>query len=99
MSALAARRFPRPSKSVAMTVILTFASMDGSTTAPKMMLASSCAASWMIAVAWLTSTIDRSEPPVMLMITPRAPSTWASSISGLDMASLAALTQRSLPSP
>ena len=82
-----------------MTVILTLPSMVGSITAPKMMFASACAASWMIVVAWLTSIMDRSDPPVMLMMTPRAPSTRASSISGLAMARLAASTLRSLPSP
>ena len=44
-----------------------------STTAPKMMLASSCADSWMIVSASLTSSSDMSGPPVTLMITPRAP--------------------------
>ena len=74
------------SKPVAMTVIFTLPVIFGSTTAPKMMLASSCAASWMIADASLTSTSDRSGPPVTLMITPRAPLTDASSSSGLEIA-------------
>ena len=43
------------SKPVAITVIFTCPSSVGSTTAPKMMLASSCAASWMMADASLTS--------------------------------------------
>ena len=73
-----------------MTVIFTLPAIFGSTTAPKMMLASSCAASWMIAEASLTSTSDRSGPPVTLMMTPRAPLTEASSSSGLEIARLAA---------
>ena len=76
------------SKPVAITVIFTLPSSVGSTTAPKMMLASSCAASWMIADASLTSTSDRSGPPVTLMITPRAPLTDAPSSSGLEIARL-----------
>ena len=80
-----------------MTVILTFPSILGSTTAPKMMFASSCAASWMIAEASLTSTSERSGPPVTLMITPRAPLTDASSSSGLEIAALAAFIARFSP--
>src|SRR5205823_10167684 len=58
---------------VAITVIFTLPLSDGSTTAPKMMLASSCAASCTMDDASLTSTSERSGPPVMLMITPRDP--------------------------
>jgi len=58
-----------------MTVIFTVPFSEGSTTAPKMMFASSCAASWTIDAASLTSTNVRSEPPVTLMITPRDPFT------------------------
>ena len=79
---------PTRSKPVAITVILTRPSIFGSTTAPKMMFASSCAASWMIADASLTSISDRSDPPVTLMMTPRAPLTDASSSSGLETASV-----------
>ena len=63
-----------------------------------MMLASSCAASWMIADASLTSMSDRSGPPVTLMMTPRAPLTDASSSSGLEIAALAASIARPSPS-
>ena len=75
---------------VAMTVILTLPFSCGSTTAPKMMLASSSAASWTMHDASLTSTSDRSGPPVTLMITPRAPLTDAPSSSGLEIARRAA---------
>ena len=85
-------------KPVAMTVIFTFPFSVGSTTAPKMMLASSSAASCTIDDASLTSTRDRSEPPVTLMITPRAPVTDAPSSSGLEIARRAASTARSCPS-
>ena len=81
-----------------MTVIFTLPSIFESTTAPKMMFASSCAASWMIADASLTSISERSGPPVTLMITPRAPFTDASSRSGLDTAALAAVIARPSPS-
>jgi len=47
--------------------------MFGSMTAPKMMFASSCAASWTMRAASSTSWIERSEPPVKLMRMPRAP--------------------------
>ena len=86
------------SNPVAMTVIFTLPSIFESTTAPKMMFASSCAASWMIADASLTSISERSGPPVTLMITPRAPFTDASSRSGLDTAALAAVIARPSPS-
>jgi hypothetical protein len=97
-SLLGARRAaaagPKP---VAITVILTFPLIAGSTTAPKMMLASSPAASWMIVDASLTSTSDRSGPPVTLMMTPRAPLTHTPSSSGLEIARRAASTARSSP--
>ena len=80
-----------------MTVIFTLPSIFGSTTAPKMMLASSCAASWMIAAASLTSINDRSVPPVMLMSTPRAPLTDASSSSGLEIARVGRFHRAPLP--
>jgi len=56
-------RAPGRSKPVAITVSFTWPSSLGSMTAPKMMLASSWAASWMIVEASWTSTSDRSEPP------------------------------------
>ena len=89
---------PTRSNPVAMTVIFTRPSSCLSTTAPKMMFASSCAASWMIVEASLTSSSDRSGPPVTLMITPRAPSTEAPSSSGLEIARRAASTARFWPS-
>ena len=82
------------SKPVAITVIFTLFASFGSTTAPKMMFASSCADSWMIVSASLTSSSDMSGPPVTLMITPRAPFTDASSSSGLEIARLAASMAR-----
>ena len=60
-----------------------------------MMLASSSAASCTIDDASLTSTSDRSGPPVTLMITPRAPFTDAPSSSGLEIARRAASIARS----
>ena len=83
---------------MAITVIFTRPVSDSSTTAPKMMLASSWAASWMIVEASLTSSSDRSGPPVTLMITPRAPSTDAPSSSGLEIAFCAASIARFSPS-
>src|SRR6266851_4000510 len=79
----AAATGPNP---VAITVIFTLPFSAGSTTAPKMMLASSSAASCTMDDASLTSTSDRSGPPVTLMITPRAPVTDVPSSSGLEMA-------------
>ena len=54
------------------------------------MFASSSAASCTMHDASLTSTSDRSGPPVTLMITPRAPLTDAPSSSGLEIARRAA---------
>ena len=58
-------------------------------TAPKMMLASGCAASAPAAAASLISKRPRSEPPEIESSTPRAPSMEASS-SGLETAISAA---------
>ena len=90
------RRPGRPAdrSPVAITVSFTWPSSVGSMTAPKMMFASSWAASWMMVDASWTSISDRSDPPVTLMITPRAPSIDASSRSGLEIAFLAASTAR-----
>ena len=68
-------------------------------TAPTMMLASSCAASWTRDDASLTSKRVISEPPVMLISTPRAPSIDRSSRSGLEIAAAAASTARVSPAP
>ena len=87
------------SKPVAITVILTLPSISGSMTAPKMMLASSCAASWMMVAASLTSASEKSGPPVMFRITPRAPLTDASSRRGLEIAPWAASVARVSPNP
>jgi len=57
-----------------------------SITAPKMMLASSWAASCTRVEASFTSQRVMSGPPVMLISTPRAPSMETSSSSGLEMA-------------
>ena len=66
-------------------------------TAPKMMLASGCAASWTSRAASLISNRPRSEPPWIESSTPWAPSMLASSsgrgdgqLGGLDGAVLAA---------
>jgi hypothetical protein len=50
-----------------------------SITAPKMILASSCAASWTMRAASSTSWMERSGPPVKLIRMPRAPSIEVSS--------------------
>ena len=65
-------------------------------TAPKMMLASGCAASCTSRAASLISNRPRSLPPWMDSSTPWAPSMLASS-SGLEIASSAAWTARSSP--
>ena len=78
-------------KPVAMTVILTSSFMFSSITEPKMMLASSCAASWISVSASLTSCSVRSRPPVMLIRMPVAPSIETSSSSGLEIACCIAL--------
>ncbi len=87
--------WPKP---VAMTVILTLPVSAGSTTAPKMMFASSSAASCTMEDASLTSTSERSGPPVTLMMTPRAPLTDVPSSNGLEIARRAASIARSWPS-
>ena len=65
-------------------------------TAPKMMLASACAACDTSAAASLISNSPRSEPPEIDSSTPCAPSMDASS-NGLDTAISAATTARSSP--
>src|SRR5947207_471409 len=82
-----------------MTVIRTSSSRLGSRTAPKMMLASSCAASCTMRAPSSTSWIDRSWPPVKLMRMPRAPSIDVSSSSGLATAFCAASSARLAPRP
>src|SRR2546423_982998 len=68
-------------------------------TAPKMMCASSWAASWTMRAASSTSWIDRSAPPVKLIRMPRAPSIDVSSSSGLATAFCAASSARFSPLP
>ena len=80
---------PASSKRVAITVIQTSSSIDSSMLAPKMMLASGCAASWTIFAASETSSRVRSGPPVIESRIERAPSTEVSS-SGEETALSAA---------
>src|SRR2546428_120865 len=75
----------------------TSSAIDSSITAPKMMLASSSASSWMSVAASFTSCRLRSGGPVMLMSTPRAPEIERSSRSGLEIAFCAASTARFSP--
>ena len=72
-----------------MTVIQTSSLIVSSMLAPKMMLASGCAASWTIFAASETSSRLRSEPPVIESRIERAPSTEVSS-SGEETALSAA---------
>ena len=85
------------SKPVAMTVMRTSSTRLASMTEPKMMLASSCAASWISVEASLTSNSVRSGPPVMLMRMPVAPVMETSSSSGEQMACCAASMARRSP--
>ena len=89
----------RSVKPVAITVMRTSSCSVSSITAPKMMLASSCAASWTIFAASSTSWMDMSGPPVKLMRMPRAPSMDVSSSSGLATAFWAASSARFWPLP
>src|SRR5476651_1891537 len=84
-------------KPVAITVILMASSIFSSSTAPKMMLASSCAALWMMVEASFTSASFSELEPVMLMRIPRAPSMAPSSNSGDEMAACAASMARRSP--
>ena len=77
-----------------MTVIFTSSFIFSSSTAPKMMLASSCAALWMIVEASLTSASFSELEPVMLMRMPRAPSMAPASSSGEAIARCAASMAR-----
>src|SRR5439155_484514 len=76
----------RSVKPVAMTVMRTSSPRAGSITAPKMMLASSWAASCTMRAASSTSCSERSVPPVKLMRTPLAPAMAVSSRRGLATA-------------
>ena len=77
----------------AMTVMRTSSPSASSMTAPKMMLASGCAAWPMISAASFSSNSPRSDGPLTLSRMPRAPSMLASS-SGLEIAARAAVTAR-----
>src|SRR6266851_2707009 len=59
-------------KPVAITVIFTSSFIFSSSTAPKLMLASSCAALWMMVEASFTSDSFSELEPVILMRMPRA---------------------------
>ena len=84
-------------KPVAMTVILTASFIFSSSTAPKMMLASSCAAAWMMVEASFTSASRRELEPVMFSRMPRAPSMAPASSNGEAMARWAASVARLVP--
>ena len=77
-------------KPVAITVILTSSPIFSSSTAPKMMLASSCAELWISDEASLTSESLSLLEPVMLIRMPRAPSIAPASSSGEAIAACAA---------
>ena len=80
-----------------MTVIFTSSFIFSSSTAPKMMLASSCAALWMMVEASFTSESRSELEPVMLMRMPRAPSMAPASSSGEAIADCAACIARRSP--
>ena len=84
-------------KPVAITVILSRSPIASSITLPKMMFASSWAASWISEQAWFTSTRVMFPPPVMLIRMPVAPSICTSSRSGLSTAARAATIARVSP--
>ena len=88
----------RPSKRVATTVTQTWSLSASSTFAPKMMLASGWAASPTSLAASLTSTSERSSPPVIESRIARAPSIEVSS-SGEEIAFSAASIARPSPVP
>ena len=88
---------PQMTDEVRMTVIFTASRIALSWTAPKMMLASSCATFCTSAEASCTSCKVRLEEPVMLMSTPRAPWMAPSSSSGLWTAWPAASAARCGP--
>ena len=69
---------------MAITVTQTSSRMSSSIEAPKMMLASGCAASWTMLAASLASTSDRSGPPVIESSSEWAPSTLVSSSGEAD---------------
>ena len=78
--------FSSRAKPVAITVTRTSSFNVGSITAPKMISASSLAASVINVEASLTSYNERSDPPVTLIIIPVAPSILIFSNNGEDIA-------------
>ena len=87
------------SNPVAISVTRISPSMLESCTAPKMISASSPASSWIIVEMSVTSSMARSDPPVMLISTPLAPRMDTLSRSGDVTASCAALSARFSPRP
>src|SRR6266566_4171919 len=90
---------PVLSNPVAITVIRTSPCIAGSFTAPKMISASSPAASSIASLICVTSPSVRSSPPVMLISTPVAPAIEMLSSSGLEIACCAASIARFSPRP
>src|SRR5271166_4875380 len=84
-------------KPVAITVIFTSSFIFSSSTAPKMMLASSWAALWMMVEASFTSASRNELEPVTLIRMPRAPSMAPASSRGEAMAAWAAAVARFSP--
>src|SRR5918999_279847 len=91
-----ASRGPNLSNPAAITVTLHSSPRASSITAPKMMLASGCAARVMVSAARLASWRPRSEPPAIESSRPLAPSIDASS-SGEEIAARAASSARFSP--
>src|SRR5438034_1586680 len=87
------------SNPVAITVTRISPCMAGSFTVPKMISASSPAASFTTSEIWVTSPSVRSSPPVMLMSTPVAPVIEMLSSSGDEIACCTASVARFSPRP
>src|SRR5436309_2768822 len=87
------------SNPVAITVTRISPCMAGSFTVPKMISASSPAASFTTSEIWVTSPSVRSSPPVMLMRTPVAPVIEMLSSSGDEIACCTASIARFSPRP
>src|SRR6266516_138197 len=87
------------SNPVAITVTRISPCMAGSFTVPKMISASSPAASFTTSEIWVTSPSVRSSPPVMLMSTPVAPVIEMLSSSGDEIACCTASIARFSPRP
>ena len=87
------------SNPVAMTVTRISPCIAGSFTVPKMISASSPAASFTTSEIWVTSPSVRSSPPVMLIRTPVAPVMEMLSSSGEEMACCTASIARFSPAP